>query len=99
MANNRQSVGEASIPETDQPSRPAPKLRVHAGEGATERSALALTSAKSTARPQEWVDGSRRERDRYEAADDDMDAAAGDHKLSKAERKQMRKLKARNRAA
>jgi hypothetical protein len=46
----------------------------------------------------EWVDGRRAERQRYDDDTDD-DSSEGDRKLSKAERKQLRKLKARDRAA
>ena len=53
---------------------------------------------KSPAKVNEWVDGSRRERDRYEVDEEDEEDD-GDRKLSKSDRKQLRKLKARNRAA
>jgi hypothetical protein len=48
-----------------------------------------------TPRPTKWVDGRRPEPDRYE--DDEPDR--GGRKLSKSERKQLRKLKAQSRAA
>ena len=53
-------------------------------------------SARSSAAASQWVDGSRPERDRYEDGDDDC---GDDRKLSKSERKRLRKLKMQNRAA
>jgi hypothetical protein len=47
-----------------------------------------------------WVDGTRPERDSYDDADaDEDDDSSGVRKLSKADRKRLRKLKAQNRAA
>jgi hypothetical protein len=58
-----------------------------------------LQVAKTPAEPSRWVDGSRPERDhRYEDEDED-EASDDDRKLSKSERKRLRKLKAQNRAA
>jgi hypothetical protein len=56
----------------------------------------AVQPAKSPAAKSQWVDGSRPERDAY---DGDDDSAEDNRKLSKAERKQLRKLKMQNRAA
>jgi len=54
-------------------------------------------SAKSLASANGWVDGSRPERDSYQDRDDDE---SGDgRKLSKSDRKRLRKLKMQNRAA
>lgn len=53
--------------------------------------------AKTPAEPGRWVDGSRPERERYD--DEDDNSPGDDRKLSKSERKQLRKLKAQNRAA
>jgi hypothetical protein len=54
--------------------------------------------AETPATTDTWVDGSRPERDSYDDdADDDEDS--GIRKLSKSDRKRMRKLKAQNRAA
>lgn len=101
----RASVGvgvDSKSPAVDEESlrQPPTTLRVHSPPTSAVRPTISITPAKSQAEPGEWVDGSRRERDRY---DDDYDreddAQGGDHKLSKAERKQLRKLKARNRAA
>jgi hypothetical protein len=87
----------AAKPTTADTSRAAPAttLRIADPSSATSRS---TTAAKPAARVSEWVDGSRRERDRYDD-DEDEEGAADDRKFSKAERKQQRKLKARNRAA
>ena len=54
-----------------------------------------LQPAKSPAAKSDWVDGSRPERDDY----DDDDSSGDGRKLTKAERKQLRKLKMQNRAA
>jgi hypothetical protein len=53
---------------------------------------------KAAAEPSRWIDGSRPERENYDdEADDDEDS--DDRKLSKSERKRLRKLKAQQRAA
>ena len=54
--------------------------------------------AKTPAEPSRWVDGSRPERDRYDRDDDD-ESSDDDGKLSKSERKRLRKLKAQQRVA
>ena len=51
--------------------------------------------SKAPAAKNQWVDGSRPERDVY----DDDDSSGDSRKLTKAERKQLRKLKLQNRAA
>jgi hypothetical protein len=53
-------------------------------------------SAKLPASAGQWVDGSRPESDPYEDGNDESD---DDRKLSKAERKRLRKIKMQNRAA
>jgi hypothetical protein len=53
-------------------------------------------SAKSPASASQWVDGSRPERDLYADGDEESD---DDRKLSKSERKRLRKIKMQNRAA
>ncbi len=58
----------------------------------------AAQSGKQPAESSQWVDGSRHERDRYNDDDED-DATDGDRKLSKSDRKRLRKLKAQGRAA
>ncbi len=63
---------------------------------------LARSIAQSAKRPadtNQWVDGRRPERVRYDDDEDDDDSADGDRKLSKSERKRLRKLKAQTRAA
>jgi hypothetical protein len=57
------------------------------------------TPAATPATPDKWVDGSRPERVSYDDDADDEDEDSGVHKLSKADRKKLRKLKAQNRAA
>jgi hypothetical protein len=61
---------------------------------------MPIIPIKSAASRDQWVDGCRPHREPYEDDDsdaDDMDVAS--HKLSKAERKRLRKLKAQRRAA
>jgi hypothetical protein len=60
-----------------------------------------IQAAKTPADSSHWVDGSRPERDRYDRDDDesDDDSAGDDRKLSKSDRKKLRKLKAQGRAA
>jgi hypothetical protein len=53
-------------------------------------------STKSPAAASQWVDGSRPEDDPYEDGDDESD---DDRKLSKSDRKRLRKIKMQNRAA
>jgi hypothetical protein len=91
---NPQPAGLTQAVRTDDPE---PGLRIHRGSPAENHPTATIVPVKTPAKPSQWVNGSRRERDRYE--DDDHDGEQGDRKLSKAERKQLRKLKARNRAA
>jgi hypothetical protein len=57
-----------------------------------------LQPAKTPADASRWVDGSRPERERYDDDEDD-DSPGGTRKLSKSDRKRLRKLKAQGRAA
>lgn len=57
----------------------------------------APVAAKSPAETNQWVDGSRPEREHY--GDDDDEDGDGTRKLSKADRKRLRKLKTDGRAA
>jgi hypothetical protein len=61
------------------------------------RKQLAAQNAESPVASGEWVDGSRPERDPYDDGDDDE--STDGRKLSKADRKRLRKLKLQNRAA
>ncbi len=67
--------------------------------GAQTAAAKALRGESTT--DDAWIDGSRPERERYDHDSDDSgdDSAGGPRKLSKADRKRLRKLKAQNRAA
>jgi hypothetical protein len=56
-----------------------------------------IQTAKTPADSSRWVDGSRFEREAYD--DEDDDSSDGDRKLSKSERKRLRKIKAQGRAA
>jgi hypothetical protein len=96
-SDNNSPVEGAAKPTTADTSRTAPTttLRI-ADPGST--SPRSSTAAKPSAKVNEWVDGSRRERERYDD-DEDEEEVADDRKFNKSERKQQRKLKARNRAA
>jgi hypothetical protein len=86
-----------------EPNRAAtsPTLQIHDPGPERDKAPPPIVPAKSQASMKDWVDGRRRERDRYQSDQDDDadDMNDGDRKLTKAERKQLRKLKARNRAA
>jgi hypothetical protein len=74
-----------------------PKATIFAAAGLTRE---AVQVAKTPADSSRWVDGSRPERDRYDRdEDDDDDSSDDDQKLSKADRKRLRKMKAQGRAA
>ena len=77
-------------------SRAATPSLLSAGRYSRQRPATDLPPA--TAKAGDWVDGSRPIRDAYQDDCDDDSQGTG-RKLSKAERKRLRKLKAQNRAA
>jgi hypothetical protein len=66
---------------------------------AVETAKQASFTLKRPADSSQWVDGSRPERKRFDDDDEDEDSSDGDRKLSKSDRKRLRKLKAQNRAA
>ena len=84
VAKDREVKNVASHSSADS-SRPLRTFRASLGSAPTP-----------AARPTEWVDGSAPEPDGYEEGDE---PDFGDRKLTKAERKRLRKLKARDRAA
>ena len=57
-----------------------------------------VQTVKTPADSSRWVDGSRFERERYDA-DDDEESSDGERKLSKSDRKKLRKIKTQGRAA
>lgn len=57
-----------------------------------------IPTAKTPADSSRWVDGSRPERESYDFEEDE-DSSGGDRKLSKSDRKRLRKLKTQGRAA
>jgi hypothetical protein len=65
--------------------------------GYSRAKTLQIQPAKTPADSKSWIDGSRPERESYDDADDDD--SSGPSRLSKSERKRLRKLKAQNRAA
>ncbi len=70
-----------------------------AAAGYTRQKPSQLQPVESTSAARDWVDGSRPEREQYDDDDGDGDSPTGSRKLSKAERKKLRKLKAQQRAA
>ena len=110
----RTRPGHGSPPAEDQASRkpetakatPAPNTAATTKSAPTRllgrrhTTRQTIQAAKTPADSSRWVDGSRPERDRYDDDDeDDEDSSDGDRKLSKSDRKQLRKLKAQGRAA
>jgi hypothetical protein len=57
-----------------------------------------VQTVKTPADSSKWVDGSRFERERYDG-DEDEESSEGDRRLSKADRKRLRKMKTEGRAA
>jgi hypothetical protein len=57
-----------------------------------------VQTVKTPADSSRWVDGSRFERERY-GADEDEESSDGERKLSKSDRKKLRKIKTQGRAA
>ncbi len=57
-----------------------------------------VQTVKTPADSSRWVDGSRFERERYDG-DEDEESSEGDRRLSKADRKRLRKMKTEGRAA
>ncbi len=87
--------------ELERLTRPTPAIQGEGKPAASSRSSRpTLQPAKTGADENHWVDGSRPERRRYESDGDDDDEVSGsDRKLSKADRKRMRRLKSDGRAA
>ena len=91
----QKSAGQSKADDTLSTRAEGPST-ISAAEFARRKQQLAQ-SGKSLASASQWVDGSHPERDRYEDGDDDE--SNDDRKLSKSERKQLRKIKMQNRAA
>jgi hypothetical protein len=91
----QKSVGQSKTDDA-QSTRAEGPLTLSAAEFVRRKQQLAQ-SAKSSASASQWVDGSHPERDRYDDGDDDE--SGDDRKLSKSERKRLRKIKMQNRAA
>jgi hypothetical protein len=84
--------------EASDTMRQTPPATLRIADAVADANRASAAAENGNSRASEWVDGSRRERDRYEV-DESEDDDDGDRKYSKSERKQMRKVKARNRAA
>jgi hypothetical protein len=95
-AAKSESAKTTSSPSTTVAAKSAPTVL-----SATGYSRSTIQAAKTPADSSRWVDGSRPERDRYDRDDDeeDDDSSDDDRKLSKSDRKKLRKLKAQGRAA
>jgi hypothetical protein len=102
------AVRKRSVTKRESKAEPADTTRTTAASAkATATVVSAGTSrqappqpAKTPADTSRWVDGSRPERDRYDHEDDeDEDSSEDGHKLSKSDRKRLRKLKTQGRAA
>jgi hypothetical protein len=94
----------AKSPAAKTASRPAtdlPAVKSATTLSATGYSRATIQPAKTPADSSRWVDGSRPERDhRYDNdEEDDDDSSEGGRKLSKADRKRLRKMKTEGRAA
>jgi hypothetical protein len=76
-----------------------PKAATTLSLAALEIAKQASFTVKRPADSNQWVDGTRPERKHYDEDEDDEDSSDGDRKLSKSDRKRLRKLKAQNRAA
>lgn len=95
------NADEMGLEELEKLTRPTSASHVDAKPAASSYSARPiLQPAKSAADENRWVDGSRPERRRYDNdEDEDEESTGGDRKLSKADRKRMRRLKSDGRAA
>ncbi len=93
---SRGSKSEHQQTEAEPSGTAAPTLLSAVGYSRRQHSeSTQSTKSRSTDR---WVDGSRPERDPYED-DSDEDSAGDERKLTKSDRKRLRKLKTQNRAA
>jgi hypothetical protein len=93
---SRASKTEHQQAEAEPAGTAAPTLLSAVGYSRRQNSdSTQSTKSRSTDR---WVDGSRPERDPYED-DGDEDSAGDERKLTKSDRKRLRKLKTQNRAA
>jgi hypothetical protein len=97
-------VKSAKRPEAKAASEPSSIVDKKAAaaavsSGSYSRPTTPIQTVKTPADSSRWVDGSRPERKRYEDDADDDDTSEGGGKLSKADRKRLRKLKTEGRAA
>ncbi len=98
VAKRAAKEGSAKIAKESAP-QPTPKPAATIFSAAGISRPTTLQTAKTAADSSRWLDGSRPESKRYEDDDEDGDSSDGDRKLSKADRKRLRKLKAQGRAA
>jgi hypothetical protein len=92
----RTSSTRSGKQKTDSPQKPKRPATAPSPSSATIQTSAASQRAESSSKA--WIDGSRPEREPYDDdAEDDSPGPA--RKLSKADRKRLRKLKAQNRAA
>jgi hypothetical protein len=93
----KKSVPAAAPKKSVSPST-QPKAASTLSLAAVETAKQVSFTVKRPGDSTQWVDGSRPERNRFDE-DEDEDSSDGDRKLSKSDRKRLRKLKAQNRAA
>jgi hypothetical protein len=94
------SKTKAALAGHETTSAAAKKTIALASTTSSPRPTLAtIQPAKTPADSSRWVDGTRPEREHYDDDSDDDDGPDGDRKLSKSDRKRLRKLKTQGRAA
>jgi hypothetical protein len=89
----------ATAKKASRPATDLPAVKSATTLSATGYSRSTIQAAKTPADSSRWVDGSRPERDHYDRDEDDDDDSSGGRKLSKADRKRLRKMKTEGRAA
>lgn len=100
-AVKKADADEMELDELEKLTRPTSAATSESKTTAVSHSSRAtMQPVKSAADDSRWVDGSRPERRRYESdEDDDEESTGSDRKLSKADRKRIRRLKSDGRAA
>ncbi|MCI0334176.1 MAG: hypothetical protein L0228_13240 [Planctomycetes bacterium] len=100
LVTSRRPVVKKSREKSSEKAKPASEPK----PAATQPTLLSVANyarkasqSDADADSKKWIDGSRPERESYD--DDDDDDSSGSTRLSKADRKRLRKLKAQNRAA
>ncbi len=95
----KQKQPENTEPQKHMTSKPVQSTTASSSPATVSISRHTVQTVKSPADSSRWVDGSRFERERYDANEDDDESSDGDRRLSKADRKRLRKMKTEGRAA